>query len=113
MAIIPLAPAYTVIKNEGASEVPTVAKRKSLLSPRVPQDPELERYHPDLEDELRDVLADMHHNEAMFNIEMEPALVEQRIYERQALRCRYRYLLEQARKLGLHTILGAADAQGV
>ena len=32
-------------------------------------------------------------------------LIEQRIYERQALLCRYRYLLARARELGLHTIL--------
>ena len=30
---------------------------------------------------------------------------EQRIYERQALLCRYRYLLARARELGLHTVL--------
>ena len=32
-------------------------------------------------------------------------LIEQRIYERQALLCRYRYLLARARELGLHTVL--------
>ena len=31
--------------------------------------------------------------------------IEQRIYERQALLCRYRYLLARARELGLHTVL--------
>lgn len=89
--------------------MPTATRRKPLLSPRVPSDPELLRYHPGLEDELTEVLADMRHNEMMFNIETDPALVEQRIYERQALRCRYRYLLEEARRLGLHTILRQED----
>ena len=32
-------------------------------------------------------------------------VIEQRIYERQALLCRYRYLLARARELGLHTVL--------
>ena len=92
----------------------TAAKQKGLLSPRTRRDPELDRYHPGLEDELLEVMADLRHNEMMFNRETEPDLVEQRIYERQALRCRYHYLIGQARKLGLHTILrsdpGAADA---
>ena len=52
---------------------------QTLLSPRIPRDNEHERYHPEL--------------------------IEQRIYERQALLCRYRYLLARARELGLHTIL--------
>ena len=55
---------------------------QTLLSPRIPRDSEHERYDPELED-----------------------LIEQRIYERQALLCRYRYLLARARELGLHTIL--------
>ena len=38
-------------------------------------------------------------------MEVDTDLIEQRIYERQALLCRYRYLLARARELGLHTIL--------
>ena len=41
----------------------------------------------------------------MFDMEVDTDLIEQRIYERQALLCRYRYLLARARELGLHTIL--------
>lgn len=41
----------------------------------------------------------------MFDLEVDSDLIEQRIYERQALLCRYRYLLARARELGLHTIL--------
>lgn len=66
---------------------------------------ELERRRAGLEEDLKEVLADLRHNEMMFNLEIEPDLVEQRIYERQALRCRYRYLIERARELGLRTIL--------
>ena len=36
---------------------------------------------------------------------MDTDLIEQHIYERQALLARYRYLLGKARELGLHTIL--------
>ena len=39
------------------------------------------------------------------DLEVDTDLIEQRIYERQALLCRYRYLLARARELGLHTIL--------
>ena len=62
---------------------------QTLLSPRIPRDNEHERYHPEL----------------MFDLEVDSDLIEQRIYERQALLCRYRYLLARARELGLHTIL--------
>ena len=61
---------------------------QTLLSPRIPRDNEHERYHPEL-----------------FDLEVDSDLIEQRIYERQALLCRYRYLLARARELGLHTIL--------
>ena len=44
-------------------------------------------------------------NEMMFDLEVDTDLIEQRIYERQALLCRYRYLLARARELGLHTVL--------
>ncbi len=80
-------------------------EQKGILSPKVEYDAEMNRYHPGLEDEIKEVLADLRHNEMMFNLETEPDLVEQRIYERQALQCRYRYLIGEARRLGLHTIL--------
>lgn len=80
-------------------------KPKKLLSSRIPIDRELARYHPQLEAELCECLAAMRHNEQLFNLETEPDLVEQRIYERRALQCRYHYLLGQARRLGLCTIL--------
>ena len=67
--------------------------------------PELERYRPTLEQELRDCLAEMRRNQLLFDLETEPELVEQRIYERSALLCRYRYLQRKARALGLRAIL--------
>ena len=81
------------------------ASRASLLSPRVHRDTEHERYHPELEEELKECLYCLRRNAMMFNLEVDPDLVEQRIYERQALLCRYRYLLQRARELGVHTVL--------
>ena len=79
-------------------------KEKTLLSDRIPRDTEHERYHPELEEELKECL--------MFDLEVDTDLIEQHIYERQALLCRYRYLLAQARELGLHTILQKYQPMG-
>ena len=84
---------------------PDHAKGKTLLSPRIPRDTEHERYHPELEEELKECLFCLHRNEMMFDLEVDTDLIEQHIYERQALLARYRYLLGKARELGLHTIL--------
>ena len=78
---------------------------KTLLSSRIPRDAEHERYHPELEAELRECLFCLRQNEMLFDLEVNTDLIEQHIYERQALLCRYRYLLARARELGLHTIL--------
>ena len=78
---------------------------QTLLSPRIPRDNEHERYHPELEEELKECLFCLKRNAMMFDLEVDSDLIEQRIYERQALLCRYRYLLARARELGLHTIL--------
>ena len=82
-------------------------KFAALKRPRrdEPLDPELERYRPTLKQELRDCLAEMRRNQLLFDLETEPELVEQRIYERSALLCRYRYLQRKARALGLRAIL--------
>ena len=69
------------------------------------RDTEHERYHPELEEELKECLFCLRRNEMMFDLEVDTDLIEQRIYERQALLCRYRYLLARARELGLHTVL--------
>ena len=79
--------------------------RKTILSPRVPRDTEHEKYHPELEEELKECLFCLQHNEMLFDLEVDTDLIEQHIYERQALLCRYRYLLARARELGLHTVL--------
>ena len=76
----------------------TTQKEKTLLSPRIPRDTELE-------EELKECLFCLHRNEMMFDLEVDTDLIEQHIYERQALLARYRYLLGKARELGLHTIL--------
>ena len=86
------------------------ARRKTMLSRRVERDMEHERYHPELEDEIKECLYCLRRNAMMFNLEVDPDLVEQRIYERQALLARYRYLLARAKELGVHTVLTGAPA---
>jgi hypothetical protein len=78
---------------------------QSLLSRRVPRTIEHERYCPELEEDIKDCLRSLQHNQMLFDLEIDPELIDQRIYERQALLCRYRYLIGRARALGLHTIL--------
>lgn len=85
---------------------------QTLLSPRIPRDNEHERYHPELEEELKECLFCLRRNAMMFDLEVDSDLIEQRIYERQALLCRYRYLLARARELGLHTILKSISLLG-
>ena len=87
-------PEYTLARTAG-----------TMLSPHVSRDTEHERYHPELETELQECLFCLRRNQMMFDLEVDTDLIEQRIYERQALLCRYRYLLAKARELGLHTVL--------
>lgn len=70
-----------------------------------PYDPERQRYAPNLEQELRECLRQMEYNQNWFDLETEPELIEQRIYEGEALRCRYRYLMRLARDLGLRAVV--------
>lgn len=58
-----------------------------------------------LEQDLRDCMADMRQNQMLFDLETEPELIDQRIYEYQAIQSRYRYLQRQARAAGLRAIL--------
>ena len=58
-----------------------------------------------LEQDLRDCMADMRQNQMLFDLETEPELSDQRIYEYQAIQSRYRYLQRQARAAGLRAIL--------
>jgi len=78
---------------------------QTLLSPRIPRDNEHERYHPELEEELKECLFCLQRNAMMFDLEVASALTARLLSGRQALLCRYRYLLARARELGLHTIL--------
>ncbi len=66
---------------------------------------ERERYYPTLEQELRECMALMRQNKMLFDMEVEPELVEQRIYEGRALQCRYEFLMRKARAVGLRAIL--------
>lgn len=58
----------------------------------------------DLKQELKECLQEMNHNQMLFDLETEPELIEQRVYEYQALQCRYGYLQRRARAEGLRLI---------
>ena len=78
----------------------------------VPREYRARAPHPELEEELKECLFCLKRNEMMFDMEVDTDLIEQRIYERQALLCRYRYLLARARELGLHTVLSRYQRHG-
>ncbi|MBQ8647933.1 MAG: DUF2508 family protein [Oscillospiraceae bacterium] len=82
-----------------------IAAVKKHIRRDEPMDPELARYRPTLEQEIRECLAEMRHNQMVFDLETEPELVEACIYQRSALQCRYRYLMRKARELNLRAIL--------
>ena len=52
---------------------------QTLLSPRIPRDNEHERYHPELEEELKECLFCLKRNAMMFDLEVDSDLIEQRI----------------------------------
>ena len=45
---------------------------QTLLSPRIPRDNEHERYHPELEEELKECLFCLQRNAMMFDLEWTP-----------------------------------------
>ena len=55
---------------------------QTLLSSRIPRDTEHERYHPELEEELKECLFCLRRNEMMIDLEVDTDLIEQRIYRR-------------------------------
>ena len=85
--------------------MPAEKKRWRRPKREDPMDRELSRYRPTLEEEIRECLEEMRRNEMLFDLEVESDLIDQRIYERQALLCRYRYLQGRARAMGLRAIL--------
>ncbi len=60
-----------------------------------------------LAQDIKDCRFRMEQNEILFNLETDPILIEQRIFERSALNCRYQYLIKRARFLKLR--LGAIN----
>ena len=76
----------------------------TLLSPRIPRDTEHERYHPELEEELKECLFCLKRNEMMFDLEVDTDLIEQRIYER------HRLLTTFFVRLGVSEEIAAQDA---
>lgn len=58
-----------------------------------------------LEEQIRQCLSEMRRNQMLFDLETEPELIDELVYEYQAIQCRYRYLQRKARNQGLRTIL--------
>ena len=65
----------------------------------------LRRDEQGLEADIRDCLLDLRHNQMLFDLETEPELIDQRVYEALAIESRYRYLQRLARAAGLRAIL--------
>lgn len=77
----------------------------AMLRPHLTQTKEQPAHDRELEQELRECMQEMRHNQMLFDLETEPELIEQRVYEYQALQCRYSYLQRKARAEGLRAIL--------
>lgn len=56
---------------------------------------------PSLQQQIKECVQQMQHNQMLFDLETEPELVEQRVFEYRALQCRYSYLQRLARAKGL------------
>lgn len=54
--------------------VQAAQKPQTLLSSRIPRDTEHERYHPELEEELKECLFCLRRNEMMFDLETDTDL---------------------------------------
>ena len=53
---------------------------QTLLSPRIPRDNEHERYHPELEEELKECLFCLQRNAMMFDLEVDSDLIGRPFY---------------------------------
>lgn len=82
----------------------TVLRKKAQQAQR-PQSAAALNTIPELEEQLRQCLADMRQNQMLFDLETESELIDQWVFEYQALQCRYRYLQRLARGNGLRAIL--------
>lgn len=58
-----------------------------------------------LEEQIRQCVYAMRRNQMLFDLETEPELIDELVYEYQAIQSRYRYLQRKARMEGLKTIL--------
>lgn len=55
---------------------------------------------PDIVEQIRECEALLRRNEALFNLEQDPQMIDAHIYEREALMVRYGTLLRRARAQG-------------
>ena len=78
---------------------------QTLLSSRIPRDTEHERYHPELEEELKECLFCLRRNEMMFDLEVDTDLIEQRAFTSGRRFVSLPVLTGQARELGCTPVL--------
>ena len=64
----------------------TTQNAQTLLSPRVPRDTEHERYHPELEEELKECLFCLKRTGMRFDMEVKTARIKHAITGRKARR---------------------------
>ena len=57
--------------------MPGTARLQNLLSKRVPKDAEHARYCPNLEEDIKECLWCLRRNAMMFDLEVDPDLIEQ------------------------------------
>lgn len=77
----------------------------AMLRPRSAEAKKQEDDCRELQEDLRECMQEMRHNQMLFDLETEPELIEQRVYEYQALCCRYSYLQRKARAKGMRAFL--------
>ena len=82
-----------VLRQIGQAAVRAVEKRRG--------DESAEKFSRDILEEMKEVLRRKACNERWFQLESDEDLVEACVFESRELEARYRYLLRQARLLGL------------
>lgn len=76
------------------ARMPLLRTREWEAESRTRPSPEQEL----LRAQLKECECRLRENECLFNLETEDSLIDSRIYERRALLCRHRYLLEQLKQ---------------
>ncbi len=101
---------YLLIKEDALCCKP-IKTTQTLLSPRIPATMSTSATTPSWKKKLKECLFCLQRNAMMFDLEVDSDLIEQRIYERQAL-LPLPVPAARARELGLHTVLKSHQPMG-